>query len=62
MVPPNVELLIEKLVLRGVAAGDRDAVAQAVRTELARLFAEQGVPASLSGAGRDGRGCATARG
>jgi hypothetical protein len=35
------------MVLHGFAPGDRYGIAQAVKHELARLFAEQGVPPSL---------------
>ena len=53
MPSPDVELHIESLVLHGVAPGDRAAVAEALRAELARLVTEGGVPASLLAA--DGR-------
>lgn len=45
---PNIELHIEELVLHGFAPGDRYRIGEAVERELARLFAEQGVPPSLS--------------
>jgi hypothetical protein len=48
---PDVELHIGELVLEGVAAGDRGAVAEALRAELARLVAEGGVPAAWSAGG-----------
>ncbi len=47
---PDVELHIESLVLHGVTPGDRTAVAEGVRAELARLIAERGFPAGLSAA------------
>jgi hypothetical protein len=50
MMRPDVELHVDELVLEGVAAGDRHAVAQAVRAELARLIAERGLPPSLAAA------------
>lgn len=43
----NVELSIEELVLRGFTASDRQRIGEAVERELSRLFAEQGMPASL---------------
>jgi hypothetical protein len=48
---PNIELHIEELVLHGFAPGDRYEIGAAVERELARLFAEQGLPTSLSGGG-----------
>jgi len=50
-VSPNIELHIEELVLHGFAPGDRHEIGAAVERELARLFAEQGVPASLANGG-----------
>jgi len=47
----NLELEIEELVLDGFPAADRDRIARAVHVELERLFAENGVPASLEGGG-----------
>ena len=47
MRPRAVELHIEELVLHGFAPGDRHRIADAVERELARLFAEQGVPRAL---------------
>ena len=47
MRPANVELHIEELVLHGFAPGDRHRIADAVGRELARLFAERGVPANF---------------
>jgi hypothetical protein len=48
---PNIELHIEELVLHGFAPGDRHRIGEAVRRELARLLAEQGVPPGLSRGG-----------
>lgn len=45
---PNIELHIEELVLHGFKSGDRHAITEAVQQELARLFAEQGLPTSLA--------------
>jgi hypothetical protein len=45
--PANIELNIDELVLHGFAPGDRYRIAAAVERELARLFAEHGVPPSL---------------
>jgi len=53
--PYNIELHIEELVLHGFAPKDRYAIGEAVQRELARLFAEQGVPPSV------GRGYEAAR-
>ncbi|MGH9944725.1 MAG: hypothetical protein ACRD9R_20450 [Pyrinomonadaceae bacterium] len=47
MKPPKVELHIEELVLHGFAPGDGVDIGAAVERELARLFAEQGVPPSF---------------
>jgi hypothetical protein len=44
----NVELHIEELVLHGFAAADRYRIGEMVERELARLFAEEGVPSSLA--------------
>lgn len=49
--PPNIELHIEELVLHGFAHGDRHEIGAAVKRELARLFAEQGIPSSLMNGG-----------
>lgn len=46
--PRSIELHIEKLVLHGFTPGDRYRIADAVERELARLFAEQGVPPALA--------------
>ena len=51
MRPANVELHIEELVFHGFPPGERHLIGQAVERELARLFAEGGVPPSLA---RDG--------
>ena len=40
----NVRLHIEELVLEGFPPGDRHRIAEAVQAELARLFADEGVP------------------
>lgn len=56
MMPQNIELHIEELVLHGFApGGDRYRIEEAVQQELKRLFAEQGVPRSLAGGGDIGR-------
>ncbi len=47
-VRPNVNLHIEELVLEGFAPADRHLIGAAVESELARLFAEQGVPPNLN--------------
>jgi hypothetical protein len=48
---PDVELDIDELVLHGFAPGDGDQIGAAIRRELARLFAEQGLPAGLGTGG-----------
>lgn len=48
MRPARLELHIEELVLHGFAPGDRQAVADALQGELARLFAERGLPSALA--------------
>jgi hypothetical protein len=52
---PNVELRIEELVLFGYVPGDRYRIGDALQGELARLFAEQGVPSSLDPGGEVAR-------
>ncbi len=47
--PAEIELYIEELVLHGFAASDRHAVADAVKDELRRLLAEQGLPEAWRG-------------
>ncbi|HEY0376652.1 MAG TPA: hypothetical protein VGC87_06825 [Pyrinomonadaceae bacterium] len=44
----NVELHIEELVLHGFAPSDRYRIGEMVERELARLFAEEGVPAAFT--------------
>ena len=44
--PASVEVSIDRLVLAGVAPGDRYRVADAMQSELARLLIDQGVPAN----------------
>ena len=54
--PASVEFTIERLVLAGIAPGDRYAVAAAVQSELARLLAVQIVsPANFNPAVTAGR-------
>jgi len=45
---PDVELHIDELVLEGVPARDRAAVAEALRAELGRMIGENGLPPALS--------------
>jgi hypothetical protein len=47
----RLDVHIEELILHGFAATDRYRLGAAIERELARLFAEQGVPPSLSSAG-----------
>jgi hypothetical protein len=51
MMPADVELHIEELVLHGFAPGDHHRLGEAVQRELARLLAEQGVPPGLAQGG-----------
>jgi hypothetical protein len=53
--PKRVELHIEELVLRGFAPGERSRIGEAVERDLARRFAEQGVPQSLAWEGKIAR-------
>lgn len=48
---PDVELVLEELVLHGFPPGDRRRIAAAVERELARRIAEGGLPAGLAGGG-----------
>jgi len=50
---PSVELRIDRLVLEGVAPGDRYHVADAVQSELARLLIDQGVLANRNAAAHE---------
>ena len=45
--PASVELRIDRLILAGVAPGDRYDIADAVQSELARLLVQQSVPANF---------------
>lgn len=51
MKPKNIELYIEELVFHGFAHGDRYRIGEAVEQELARMFADRGVPQSLAEGG-----------
>ena len=51
MLPRNVELQIEELVLRGFAPEDRYLIGEAVQQELTQLLTERGVPPSLTQGG-----------
>jgi hypothetical protein len=51
MKPANIEIRIEELTLDGFAPGDGPRLGEAVERELARLFAEEGVPPSLARSG-----------
>ena len=51
--PASVEVSIDRLVLDGVAPGDRYRVADAVQNELARLLIDQGVPANRNAAAQE---------
>jgi hypothetical protein len=45
---PNIEINIEELVLHGFNPGDKYEIGRTMEIELARLFADQGVPGVLS--------------
>jgi hypothetical protein len=47
MVPYNLNLQIDHLVLHGFPAGDLHLIHATIQQELTRLFTEQGVPPSL---------------
>lgn len=47
----EIDLHIDELVLHGFPPGDRQAIADALRGELIRLFAEHGVPPALAAGG-----------
>ncbi|WP_414569496.1 hypothetical protein [Nostoc sp. CCY 9925] len=47
MIPTNVELHIEELLLHGFAAKDRDRIGEIIQHELTRLLSEGGLPPSL---------------
>lgn len=49
MKPSAFELHIETLVLEGTTLGNPQAIRAAIESELARLFVERGIPASLAG-------------
>lgn len=51
MSAPKINLNIEQLVLDGVAPHQRRRVVAAIERELARLFAQHGVPESLAQGG-----------
>jgi hypothetical protein len=48
---PDVELVLEALVLHGFPDADRARIARAVERELARRIAEGGLPPALAGGG-----------
>lgn len=48
---PDVEVHIERLVLRGLSPAGRERIGPAIEAELARLFAEGGVPDTAAGGG-----------
>jgi hypothetical protein len=55
MMPKRIELHIEELVLHGFSPGDRYRIGEAVERELARMFADRGVPQSLERGGEIAR-------
>ena len=44
----NVELYIDEIVLHGFAQRDRQAICEAIQTELTRLIMQQGVASTLN--------------
>jgi len=48
---PSINLNIDKLVLHGFSSGDKNRIARAVETELARLLGQGEIPATLSQSG-----------
>ena len=48
MMPYNLELQIDQVVLHGFAVRDRDLIQAALQQELTRLFTERGIPASFA--------------
>ena len=51
MMIKNIELHIEELLLHGFSPGDQYRIGEAVERELARMFADRGVPQSLAEGG-----------
>ena len=49
--PMNLHVHIEELILHGFAPGDRARIADAVQSQLTRLFTEGGVPPALANGG-----------
>jgi hypothetical protein len=49
--PMNLHLHIDELVLHGFPAADRRLVAEALQSQLTRLFTDGGVPAALADGG-----------
>ena len=49
----SIEFNINELVLRGVDAGERQRIKDAVQSELTRLLTEQGLPVDLTKASRE---------
>jgi hypothetical protein len=49
--PPSLNLHIEQLTLHGFSTLDRDRIGAVIQSELARLFAEQGIPRSVMQSG-----------
>ncbi|NTX07787.1 hypothetical protein HUA74_42535 [Myxococcus sp. CA051A] len=49
MTPRRIRLHIDELVLHGIAPAHREQVGEAVRQELTRLLATEGLPQGLAG-------------
>ena len=47
----NIELNIEELILHGFSPSDRLKIGEAIRTELARIVSQQGLPAGIANGG-----------
>lgn len=45
---PSVEINIDELILHGFSPADRNKIGEALRSELARLIIEKGIPAGFS--------------
>jgi hypothetical protein len=46
--PARIRFHIDELVVSGVAVGDRDALGEAIRSELTRLLAADALPSALT--------------
>jgi hypothetical protein len=51
MMPDSVDLTIEELALHGLEPADSELIGRQLEHQLARLFAERGLPAALASGG-----------